>query len=147
MLESSVAIWSPNLVKDIKSIENVQRRATKLIPKIKNYSYEERLKVLNLPSLEYRRKRGDMILTFKILKGFLDTDSSLIFDIAQSNTRGHVLKLFKKRCSSNLRKMFFSQRIINDWNKLPGEVVNCSTVIEFEKKYDKNETVQRFVFK
>ena len=43
--------------------------------------------------------------------------------------------------------MFFSQRIINDWNKLPGEVVNCSTVIEFEKKYDKNETVQRFVFK
>ena len=63
-LEYANAVWSPMYKKDAVAIENVQRRATKLVPKLKNLSYEERLKSLNLPSMYYRRARGDMIETF-----------------------------------------------------------------------------------
>ena len=69
-------IWSPNLCKFIDSIESVQRRATKIIPEIKNVSYPERLKYLNLPTLAYRRARGDMIEVFKIISNIYNSKST-----------------------------------------------------------------------
>ena len=65
---SNVA-WTPVLKRDQLLLENVQRRATKLVPSLKNYSYEDRLMILNLPSLYYMRARGDMIETWKYLHG------------------------------------------------------------------------------
>ena len=62
--------------------------------------------------LEYKRKRGDMILTFKLLTGFMDTDPSLLFELKKDNTRGHKLKLFMKRCNLNLRKTFWESQVI-----------------------------------
>ncbi len=58
--------WSPMRKKGINSLENVQRRATRMISGMKNLSYEERLRVLHLPTLVYRRLRGDMIKTYKL---------------------------------------------------------------------------------
>ena len=58
-LESAVCVRYPYKIKDIIQIENVQRRATKMIPKTKNMTYEERIRQLNLPTREYRRQRGD----------------------------------------------------------------------------------------
>ena len=49
-------------------VEAVQRRATKAIPELKDIPYEDRLRRLKLPALVYRRRRGDMIQTYKILK-------------------------------------------------------------------------------
>ena len=66
----------PWKIKYIDSIENVQRRATKQIPGFKNLSYEERLRRLKLPSLKFRRIRGDMIETYKILCNIYDPDVS-----------------------------------------------------------------------
>ncbi len=60
-------MWSPIYKKDQIAIDNVQRRATRLVRNLKGLTYEERLKQLGLPSLEYRRKRADMVQTFKIL--------------------------------------------------------------------------------
>ncbi|XP_076043699.1 uncharacterized protein LOC143026809 [Oratosquilla oratoria] len=59
---------------DIEAIENVQRRATKLVPTLKNLSYEECLRKLKIPTLAYRRARGDMLETFKLLSGGYDTE-------------------------------------------------------------------------
>ena len=59
---------TPTLKRDIKTLEKVQRRATKLVPSLRNLPYEDRLRRLNLPTLEERRRRGDLIETFKILK-------------------------------------------------------------------------------
>jgi ribonucleases P/MRP protein subunit RPP40 len=64
-----VQAWRPYLKKDIELMEGVQKRATKLVPSVRKYSYEERLKFFNLTTLETRRIRGDLIEVFKIFKG------------------------------------------------------------------------------
>jgi len=60
-------------------LEGVQRRATKLITSIKNKTYEDRLRLVNLTTLETRRLRGDLIEVFKILKGFDDLEPAIFF--------------------------------------------------------------------
>ena len=69
-LEYCVQVWRPHLVKDIKLIENVQHRATRMIPELHGKAYEQRLIAVKLTTLETRRLRGDLIEMFKILKGF-----------------------------------------------------------------------------
>ena len=71
-----MSVWTPHLVKYNKAIESVQRRATKMIPTIKDLSYSERLKKLKLPTLAYRRARGDMIEVYKIVTDIYDPKST-----------------------------------------------------------------------
>ena len=66
-LEYAHPVWSPTLKKHINNIEEVQRRATKMIDGFKNLEYQERLVRLNLPTLAFRRLRVDMIEVFKHL--------------------------------------------------------------------------------
>ena len=72
-LEYASSVWNPHKKKDIETIENVQRRATKMLPNLKDLSYEERLKILKIPTLKFRRLRGDMIETYKITTGVYDS--------------------------------------------------------------------------
>ncbi len=69
-LDYASSVWAPYKKKLIKDLENVQRRATKQLPGLKEKSYEERLKFLKLPTLQYRRIRGDMIEVFKIMNEY-----------------------------------------------------------------------------
>ena len=70
----AMIIWNPHMVKHIESIEGVQRRATKMIPE--HLSYPERLKKLKLPTMAYRRARGDMIEVFKIVAQIYDNKTT-----------------------------------------------------------------------
>jgi len=72
-------IWSPHYQKDIELVEGVQRRATKLIDDVRNLHYEERIKKLNLMTLEKRRHRSDLLKTFKIINGCYNLQSDLFF--------------------------------------------------------------------
>jgi hypothetical protein len=99
-LEYANPVWKPYLKKHIDMIENIQRRATKLIPGFSDLSYEDRLRRLKLPSLSYRRSRGDMIEVYKIMRVKYDPEISNIFQHQEQgnrNTRGHKYKLFKPR--------------------------------------------------
>ena len=119
-------------------VEKVQRRATKLIPELKELTYVERLKKLKLPSLVHRRRRGDMIQTFKIIGGLEDIPADRFFTVSNStSTRGHSLKIEKPRCNTSAKLHHFSQRIINDWNALPESVVQAKDVNDFKSKLDK----------
>ena len=138
-LEYGNAVWSPHLKKHIQAIENVQRRATKLVPGLSNLTYEQRLRKLGMPSLVYRRYRGDMIEVFKITHGFYDPQVTTDFlDVVQdSGRRGHDYILEKKRFEKDIRKYSFTCRVVNQWNNLPESVVSAKTILGFEKNLDR----------
>ena len=93
-LEYCVQFWSPHLHKDILALEGVQRRFTRLIPEMRGLDYEERLNRLDLYSLEFRRMRGDLIETYKIMKGMDRVEVERFFLLRKgSRTRGHSLKI------------------------------------------------------
>ena len=104
----------------IDEIEAVQRRATKLVNGFKNFSYEERFRKLNLPTLTYRRARGDMIELYKIVKEMYDPEAvSHLLRFRPKNNymlRGHKFKLDKMRVRYEIcRKFFYSRdsRVVN----------------------------------
>lgn len=138
-LEYANQIWCPHLVKDVEAVENVQRRATKLVPQLKDLPYEERLKKLELPTLAYRRSRGDQIEAYKIITQKYDQDCTQgIFQMREGDaTRGNTKKLFKTRARLNIRKYAFPNRVVNNWNDLPEWVVNAETVVKFESSLDR----------
>jgi hypothetical protein len=131
-LEYGHEIWSPIFKEDIELIEVVQRRATKLVPRL---PYQDRLKRLHLPTLVHRRRQGDLITMFKINNGLLITDLS--FEYTRTRLRGHNQKIFIQHCSTNIRKNFFINRVAKDWNSLPGAVINAPTVNSFKSRLDK----------
>jgi len=99
-----------------------------MIPGLSHLSYEERLKRMDLPSLSYRRLRGDAIETFKHLHGFYLVDSTKLLPLAQPaegvSTRGHELKLQKRACRTSIRANVLGLRIVKFWNLLPEHLVN-----------------------
>ena len=119
ILEYGNTIWSRRLKKDIDAIERVQRRATKTVPGLATMAYPEILRVLNLPTLIYRRARGDMIETYKYQHNVYDIDNEWLKPETSTVTRGHTRKLIKPRCNSTLRLHCSSYRFVNHWNSLP----------------------------
>ena len=147
-LEYGQSVWSPHLKRQSAMIENVQRRATKLVKSMSNLSYEERLKSLKLPSLKYRRIRGDLITVFNILKQNTDNnDNNCILTLSNTKiTRGHELKLYKENSKTNFRKFSFSQRVINHWNGLSTNTVFANNVTIFKKLLDENMKNNHYIF-
>ena len=136
-LEYGNAIWGPCYMGDLKLVEGVQRRATKLIPHLYDMPYEDRLEYLNLPSMEYRRKRGDMIQMYKIINGMVRMDPKELFTpIPSSNTRGHKQRVLRQRSLKAARAKSFSQRTIMNWNCLPRTVIEAPSVNTFKNRID-----------
>ena len=136
-LEYSNAIWGPFYQNDIKKIESIQRGATMLISHLKDNTNEDRLRDLELPSLIYRRRRGDMILMFKVMNGLVRMDTSDLFTPARLwHTRGHTRKVFKNHAVKTARVNTFSQRVVNDWNILPNYVLMAPSINLFKKRLD-----------
>ena len=112
-LEYASSVWSPMFKKDKILIENVQRRATRLVKCLKQLSYEDRLKTLGLPSLEYRRERSDMIQVYKIMHGIDKVDKDKFFTVNRySAMRGYSLKFFKKRSQTSLSALYVDSRTV-----------------------------------
>ena len=138
LLEYCVQAWCPYYQKDIDKLERVQRRVTKMIPYLRNRSYEDRLKELNLFSLTQRRLRGDLIQVFKIIKGIDNMDCSKYFTLDVSNyTRGNGCKIVGKPFNSHESKNNFFHRAVNLWNGLPRDIIDCNTVETFKRRLDK----------
>ena len=90
-----------------------------MIPELRDLSYESRLLQCGLTTLETMRLRGDQIEVFKIVNGYEDVDRNMFFKLKEgSRTRGHKAALVKEQCRLDMRKYSFSQRVVNEWNKL-----------------------------
>ena len=138
-MEYATTVWSPHLKKDIFILENTQRRATKLVSAIKNYEYEERLRILGLPTLTYRRERNDVIQIFKILNNIDKLEKDLFFkDANKTTTRGHSMKLAKGHSRLNIRAKAFSQRSVNAWNSLSESCICSQTVNNFKSNLNEH---------
>merc|ERR1712074_441361 len=139
LLEYCVQVWSPYKIGQIKLLQRVQRRATRLVPQLKDLCYDDRLAQLGLTRLYERRHRGDMIETYKILTGKERIDPNTLFQTATFRGRSHSKKLFRKYARLNVRKNFFSHRVPHHWNKLTQEEVDVLKTSDFKRKYDRNE--------
>ena len=110
--------WCPYLKRDIELLEKVQHRANKMMTDWRDKTYEDRLRALHLTTLETRCIRGDLIKTFKIIKGHVDVDYSTFFSLSGGILRGYFMKLFKPRYHTNLHTHKFSNRVVDLWNDL-----------------------------
>ena len=138
-IEYAAVVWSPNMKKDIRKIERIQRTATKMVPELKDLTYEERLTVMGLPTLQDRRERGDLITMYKIISGMekIDNEELVVVREEVSRTRGHSKRIRKSHCVGNTRKYSFPHRIVDTWNGLNEEVVTATSVHNFKEKLDK----------
>ena len=145
-LEYCVQAWSPWTEQDKKLLESVQERAIKMVSGLLSNEYLERLAELGLPTLEERRCRGDMIQVWKILSKHDNVEIESFFQLANSNSGSsrpstrlatQTLSLVKPRFRLDLRRNFFSVRVVDPWNELPEEVRSSTSLNQFKNSYDK----------
>ena len=134
MLEFNSVVWSPHLKCDVNKIERVQRRFTKRLPGLKFCSYAERLKRLDLITLELRRLHMDLTMCYKIVFKLIDLNFDDFFKVSpSSSTRGHPYKLYRQRGDITARENFFSQRVVNIWNNLSDKIVDFTSLNSFNR--------------
>ncbi|KAK4814463.1 hypothetical protein QYF61_018981, partial [Mycteria americana] len=123
-LEYCVQLWSPQHKKDMELLQP-------------HLSYEDRLRELGLLSLEKRRLQGDLIAAFQCLKGAYRKDGDRLFSKACCDrTRSNGFKLREGRFRLDLRKKFFTMRVVRHWNRLPREVVEAPSLETFKVRLD-----------
>jgi hypothetical protein len=137
LLEYCCCAWCPFYIKDIEVLEKVQRRMTRLLPEFRHLTYEERLQKFHLTTLKTRRLRFDIICVYRILKGMMSVDNSLFFTQSTRISRSHADKLFVHFSRLDVRRYFFSQRIVSVWNDLPTSAIEANSLTIFKQALDK----------
>ena len=146
LLEYCNSVYNPRLIQDKTSIENVLRRASKLVAGLSELSYGDRLLAINIPSMQYRFLRGDMIEVYKWAHSLYDCNLELFEFDENCVTRGHPYKIKKKFCRLEMRKHFFSMRSVDNWNKLPTDIVTATSLNNFKNKLDKHWADKMFLY-
>ncbi|KFQ79487.1 hypothetical protein N337_02399, partial [Phoenicopterus ruber ruber] len=136
-LEYCIQLQSPQHKNDMDLLVWVQRRVTKMIGGLEHLSYEDRLRELGLFSLEKRRLRGHLIVAFEYLKEPYKKDGEKLFSRACCDrTRGNIFKLKEGRYRLDIRKKFFTMKVVKHWHRLPREVVEAPSLETFKVRLD-----------
>jgi hypothetical protein len=138
-LEYCVSAWAPLYKKDKALLERIQHRFTWMIKEVRCLEYVDRLKYLKLWTLEERRNRSDLLEVFKMYTGLSDLNFEDFFELDKNvkGTRGHSAKLVKIRCKGDIRRHFFSLRVVSRWNNLDDDTVTSRSINIFKSKLDK----------
>ena len=138
-LEHAVQFWSQNLRRDIDKIEKIPRRATKIIPEIRNHNYHQRIHDIDLISLVQRRPRGQLIEAFKYVNRFTTASAWGLFDYdINDRTRINKAKHIVKHFNTSVAQHFYPIKITTTWIALSSEVVISRTVNSFKNSLDKH---------
>ena len=138
-LEYANPVWSPHLRKHIRLLESVQERATKLVDGIKNLDYTERLKKLDLPTLQHRRQRGDMIQVWNHFNTYDRSTLSPRFRPIPRVSRKHPFQLTRNKAKDGtlgVQSNSFYFRVANEWNELDHKVVESQNINTFKARID-----------
>jgi len=107
-----------------------------MIPGLKKLPYDESIWQLGLWTLEERRNGADLLQVFKMYKGLSSAKFSDFFALSTSvTTHGHTAKIAKCRCRLDIRRFFFSSRVIDRWNHLQQSVIDSSSVNCFKNGF------------
>ena len=115
-----------------------------MVPELKDLTYQERMKKLNLPSIKFRQLRGDLIQTYKIINNVDNVTCDNFFTINSNNTRNSEFKLYKESATTKIRSNFLSYRINNLWNNLSVKTKNSKSVNAFKNNIDNELTNLRY---
>ena len=136
LVEYAPQVWSPYQILLINQVEGIQRIFTKRLPGLANLSYTDRLSLLKLQSLEHRRLLFDLLMCFKIVRGYTGLSFDDFFSFSKvTSTRGHPLKLVIPLTKTNHSKFFFSSRVIPIWNSLPSKFVTATSPSHFKTHF------------
>ena len=149
-LEHAVCAWRPWQQGEIDSLEKVQKRMVKMLSDVRGDDYREKLRSVGLTTLEERRERGDMVETYKTLKGKNRVEKRDWFEIQEEDARptrsnatvidGETVRkreiLVGQRANLESRRNFFNVRVVNSWNRLPEEVKAAPSINAFKNAYD-----------
>ena len=132
-LEYGSCLWNMGFVGDIQLIERIQRRWTKAVNGFGNLDYGRRLKELDLYSAYGRLLRADLVQVWKMFNGESPINPLNLFEPCQNQaTRGHKYKLQVCRARLDIKKRFFSHRIVSRWNALSAEAVEATSIKTFK---------------
>lgn len=146
-LEFATPVWSPWASADIAALERVQEKATKMVTGLTAKTYVDRCRELGLDSLEKRRKNQDMVHTFKVLHETDPAGTGSIFErfadrgTACTRMTADPLNIRPKRARLEIRRNFFSLRVIDDWNKLKPETKSKKSIEAFKSDIQNQSTV------
>jgi hypothetical protein len=130
----------------VETLEKVQERAVRQVNNLKGTTYEQRLVEVGLDSLKDRREEADMILVYKVMHEKCVGDKNTWFKLNDNNglqdrilTRAASddLKIRQSRSNLDLRKNFFTQRVCEQWNRLPRQIRTAKSVAIFRREYRK----------
>ena len=150
ILEYCIQAVGPYYEADKLCLEKVQMRAVNMVSNIARGTYEEKLKSLNLTTLEERRWRGDMIQTWRIMTGKDRVDVATWFDLEADRAREgatitrnasshHAIRPREFRYRE--RGEFFSNRVVRHYNELPNTVKQSTTVNAFKNTLDEHRGI------
>ena len=154
-LEYAASVWNPNRAKDIKLIEKVQERASRIPTELRDMNYENRLKEWNITRLKDRRVRGGEIQLYKCINELEEISrfagpkfalnpygESAFRECKGKNNCALVKEAFPAKIANdfchfvNVRREFFTNSITEHWNQLPNKVVEASTLDKFKARHD-----------
>ena len=146
ILEYCSTVWNPYIPNRhylglTDQIETVQRYFTRRVYyrcKLDcSHDYLQRLKYLNLESLELRRIYNDLIMVYKIFHGLVNVNANELINVKIStstiSTRGHRFKLQTSQFKRDVAKNQFCNRVVSNWNNLPDSIVATASIVHFKK--------------